>query len=134
MYLISYIFLSIWSLILWKEAGNKQSNCSDFSKYRAFTFDIQNIIKIRSHIDIFNIVIGKGKWCYDAASHALKCIYELLGNIWFLHSMKSILDTCKNLVDAYQYITCQVWIIVISYIYWYMIEVTWHLYRFCIHM
>ena len=72
-----------------KEAGNKQWSCYDDSKYGAFILgQSEQQSKIYSHLGIFDTVIGDGQWYYYAASHSLKCICELFGNIWLLYSMK----------------------------------------------
>ena len=73
----------IWDLILWREAGNKQSICSDDYEYGAFILGkSEQQLKIQSHFGIFDPVIGEVHWSDDAASQALKCICELFGNIW----------------------------------------------------
>ena len=69
-------------------------------KYREFIFwQSEQQFKIQSHFVIFDPVIGEGKWYDDTASHAIKCICELCGNVWLLYSMKSLLDLCKIIVD-----------------------------------
>ena len=95
-----HMFWNIWNLF-WREAWKKQWSCSDDSKYRAFILgQSEQQFKIQDHFGILYPIIGEGKWYDDAASQDLKFICELSGNIWFLYSMKSILDIYKILVDA----------------------------------
>ena len=85
------MFWSIWNLILWREAGNKRSSCSDYSKHGAFIIgQSEQQFKIQSHFGIFDTIIGDGKWYGKAESQALKSICRLFENIWLLYSMKYI--------------------------------------------
>ena len=59
---------------------NLQSSCYDYSKFGTFIIgQSEQQFKIQSHFEIFHPVLGEGQWCDDAASLALKCIYELFG-------------------------------------------------------
>ena len=74
------MFWNKWILILWTEAGNKWSSCSDDSKYGAFILgQPEQQFKIKSHFGIFDPVTVKGQWYGDAASHAFMCICEIFG-------------------------------------------------------
>ena len=88
-------------MILWREAGNKLSSCSDDSKYgSSILVQSEQQLNIQYHFGIFWPLIGEGWWYDDAASHSIKCICELFGNISFLYWIKPFLDLCKNWVDA----------------------------------
>ena len=94
------MFWNIWNLILWREVIKKRWSYSDDSKYGAFILGkSEQQFKIQSHFGIFDPVIGEGQWYDDAASHAIKFICELFGNIWFLYSIKSFPDRCKSQVN-----------------------------------
>ena len=81
-------------------SGKKQSSCSSDSEYGAFIIGkSEQQFKIQSNFGIFDQLFRERQLYKDAESLALKCICELLGNILFLCSMKSILDLCKSLVD-----------------------------------
>ena len=95
------MFWNIWKLILWRELGKKLSSCYDDSKYGALIIgQSEKQFKIQYHFGIFDTLIGGVQWYKDAESLDLKCICELFGNIWFLYSMKPILDICKSLSGA----------------------------------
>ena len=84
-----YIFWNILNLVLWREAGKKQSSCYDDSKYGSFILGKpEQQLKIQSHFGIFDPVIGEVQWYDGAASHALKYICELFGNISLFYWMK----------------------------------------------
>ena len=84
-----YMFFNKWNLIIWRDAVKKQWSCSDDYKYGAFILrQSKQQFKIQSHFGIFDPVLGEVQWYDDAASHALKFICELFGNILFLYSMK----------------------------------------------
>ena len=94
------MFWNIWNLILWRE-GWKKRWCSGDSKYGAFILgQSEQQFKIQDHFGILYPIIGEVQWYDDEASYYLKCICELFGNIWFLYSMRSILDIYEILVDA----------------------------------
>ena len=96
-----YMFWNIWNLILLGETGKKLSICSDDYEYGAFIIGKpEQKFKIQSHLGIFYPLIWEGQWYDDTTSQDLKCICELFWNVWFLYSMKLLLDLCKILVDA----------------------------------
>ena len=78
------VFWIIWGLMLWREAGNERSSFSGYYKYGAFVIvKSEQELKIKSHFGIFDPVIGEEQWYDDAASQALKYIYESFGILFY---------------------------------------------------
>ena len=79
------IFWNIWNLTLLRQADKKQSICSDYSITGAFiNGQSEQQFKIQCHFVIFYSKTGEGKGYDDAASQALKWIYEWFVNLCFL--------------------------------------------------
>ena len=93
-----YMFWNIRNLILWREAVKKRWIFSGNYKYGELILgQSEKKYKIQSHFGIFGPVIVEGQLYDDAASHAIKFICELFGNIRFFYSMKSCLYFWKNI-------------------------------------
>ena len=95
------IFWYVWNLIIWREAGNKRSSCSDGYKYVSFVLgELEQQLKMQSHLGIFDPVIGEGQSYDDAVSNTLKYIWWWFGNFRLLYSIKLLLDICKSHFDV----------------------------------
>ena len=71
------MFWNLWNLILWREAGNKRSNFSEYSKNGSFVIgQSEQQFKIKSYFVIFDPTIGEGGLYDDVALRALKCVCE----------------------------------------------------------
>ena len=76
------MFWNIWNLFIWREAGNKLSSCSHDSKYGVFVIgQSEQKFNIHYHFGVFYSFIEEVQWYNDSASHAIKCICEIFGNI-----------------------------------------------------
>ena len=87
-----------------------------------------------SHFGIFDHIIGEGKWYDETASYNLICMCELFIMFWLFYSSKSFLDICKSLFGAALRYNSSILPILLATVYSNTVEVTWHLYKFHIHM
>ena len=87
------MFWNIWNLILWREAINKWSSCSDDSKHGASILGkSEQKFKIQSYFGIIYPIIGEAQWYDDTSSQDIDCVYEIYIDISFLYWIKEILD------------------------------------------
>ena len=104
------IFWNIWNLVLWREAGNKRSSCSDNSKFGALIpGQSEQQFKIQSHFLIFDELIVEIKLYDGAESKAVEVLTLCLIYEWsriilgYLESKRELLWRWMYNISSTQY-------------------------------